>query len=137
MTAVVFMAGCGTEPEPIRYGTDACEHCQMTLMDTRFGAELITSKGKVHKFDDVNCLISFMQKNEIEESSLSHLLFIDYLRPEQLVSVSEACFVQSPAVRSPMASQVAVFSDCAVRDENARKWDGSPMTWQDVKAIFE
>ena len=38
---------CATGPEPIRFGKDNCHSCKMTLTDKRFGAEIVTKKGKV------------------------------------------------------------------------------------------
>ena len=35
--------------------------CKMTLVDKKFGAEVVTKKGKVYKFDDLNCMIKFYQ----------------------------------------------------------------------------
>jgi len=38
--------GCTVEPEPLVYGADICHTCKMTLMDPKFGAEIITKNGK-------------------------------------------------------------------------------------------
>lgn len=35
----------------------------MTISDGRFGAELITDKGRVYKFDDIGCLIRYKTSN--------------------------------------------------------------------------
>ena len=59
--ALALFLSCNTEPVPLRYGKDACHLCKMTLMDKKFGGELVTGKGKVYKFDDVNCMINFYQ----------------------------------------------------------------------------
>lgn len=134
---LLSLAACSQDPQPIRYGTDACNHCQMTLMDTRFGCEMVTGKGKVHMFDDVNCLVNYMNQNKVDERTLSHLLFIDFSQPEHFVKVNEACFLKASTVRSPMASQVAVFSTKAACYEHAKMWDGKALTWDEVKAIFK
>ncbi len=42
--------GCNTEPQPIKIGEDACSFCKMSIADNRYGAEIITKKGKVFKF---------------------------------------------------------------------------------------
>ena len=44
---VGFLTGCSTEPLPIRYGQDNCDFCKMTISDHRFGAEIVTKKGKI------------------------------------------------------------------------------------------
>ncbi|MCX8489678.1 MAG: hypothetical protein ORN54_01270 [Cyclobacteriaceae bacterium] len=42
---LLLFISCSTEPEPLVYGTDICHFCKMTLMDKKFGAELVTKKG--------------------------------------------------------------------------------------------
>ena len=44
---LMSFTSCSAGPEPIRYGQDNCHHCKMTLTDKRFGAEIVTQKGKV------------------------------------------------------------------------------------------
>ena len=56
---LVLFQQCTQEPEPLVYGKDVCQFCKMTLMDHKFGAELVTNKGKVYKFDDINCMLNF------------------------------------------------------------------------------
>ena len=45
---IIGVASCSTEPEPLHYGTDVCHFCKMTLVDNKFGAELVTKNGKAH-----------------------------------------------------------------------------------------
>ena len=53
------MLGCSAKPEPLVFGKDACYTCKMTLVDSKYGAELVTQKGKIYKFDDLNCMLNF------------------------------------------------------------------------------
>ena len=56
---LLLISSCNTEPQKINYGKDLCEHCKMTIMDKKFGAELITKKGKTMKFDSGECTCYF------------------------------------------------------------------------------
>ena len=53
----LVILSCGISPLPIDYNHDECAYCKMKIADARFGAELVTSKGKVFKFDSAECLI--------------------------------------------------------------------------------
>jgi copper chaperone NosL len=55
----IIVIACSIKPEPLQFGMDACYTCKMTLMDNKYGAELVTRKGKVYKFDDINCMLNF------------------------------------------------------------------------------
>ena len=56
----IGLSSCSTEPEPIRIGKDNCQFCKMTISDKRFGAEIVTKKSKIFKFDDQHCLFYYM-----------------------------------------------------------------------------
>lgn len=135
--AFLLMSACASGPEPINYGKDACDHCRMTIMDSKFGAELVTSKGKVFKFDDVNCMVNFGAKLPGGLDEAAHVLVADMEQPFTLVPVQEACFVRADEVRSPMGSRVAAFGTEANCSEHMANWQGERLDWQAVRSIFE
>ena len=66
----IFLFSCSKDSEPINYGTDQCDHCRMTIMDKKFGAEILTKKGKAVKFDALECMINYLLENNINESDV-------------------------------------------------------------------
>ena len=61
-----LMVSCGSnEPKPINLNTDMCDFCKMTIANGKFGAELITQKGRYYKFDDVSCMVQFAKSSEV------------------------------------------------------------------------
>jgi len=89
------LISCSVEPEPLQYGKDACHHCKMTLMDNKFGAEIVTAKGKIFKFDDTNCLINFLNSNEMSDQDIKHCLITDFSSPGLLIDAKTAFYVKS------------------------------------------
>jgi copper chaperone NosL len=67
---VMFMGSCSAQPEPLKLGIDACDFCKMTLTDPKFGAELITKKGRISRFDDIHCLTKYMAMGNFATSDL-------------------------------------------------------------------
>jgi copper chaperone NosL len=133
----ILMMACSSGPEPIRFGHDSCEHCKMVIMDPKFGAELVTKKGKVFKLDDVNCLFSFQEENRIADQDAAHLLVVDFGQPETLIDVNSAFFIFSGQIRSPMASGLAAFSDATLMEKYYAEWGGEKLSWSGVKKLFE
>jgi copper chaperone NosL len=43
LITVLFLS-CSNDPQPLQYGKDACYACKMTLVDKKFGAEIVTKK---------------------------------------------------------------------------------------------
>ena len=134
---LMSFTSCTTGPEPIRYGKDNCHHCKMTLTDKRFGAEILTSKGKVYKFDDINCLVNFLKSGEVPAENIAQMLAVDFKKSGAFVAVQEAFFLQNEAVKSPMRGDVASFTNKKdLETVKAEIGGGKEMNWEEVKATF-
>ena len=134
---IPFLLACSAEPEPLLYGTDACHACKMTLMDKKFGAELVTQKGKVYKFDDVNCMLNFYNAPENNSEQFKHRLVVDFMQPGKLIPVGDAFFVKSTEIKSPMASQIAAFESEESMNKMKQEWDGIYLVWGEVVTQFK
>jgi copper chaperone NosL len=128
---------CSSDPEPLQYGKDACYVCKMTLMDKKFGAELVTSKGKVYKFDDANCLASFINSDYLAEKTLVHKLIVDYSQPGKLIPAENAFYLKSEEIRSPMASHIAAFEKEAAMLKYKSKLKAVPLGWGELITQFK
>jgi copper chaperone NosL len=133
MLALLFCA-CSTEPEPLIYGKDQCHSCKMTLMDRKFGAELVTAKGKVYKFDDINCLFNFYNDRSVNKDDFRFKLVVDFSQPEKLIDAEKAVYLKSDEIKSPMASQVAAFE--TAQTKLAAEWNAAEYKWGEIQNQF-
>jgi copper chaperone NosL len=136
-TIALTLTSCTVEPEPIRYGEDACHHCKMTLVDKKFGAELVTRKGKIYKFDDVNCMVSFYNLGEVEINEFSHKLVVDFTKPTKLIEADKAFYLKSPKIQSPMISQVAAFENEQDMKSAKVELSGIYLVWGELVTQFK
>lgn len=134
---IALGTACSVKPEPIVYGKDNCHLCKMTIMNKHFGAEVVTTKGKIYKFDDVNCMINFLNSGYLEEREVAHKLVIDFSQPEKLIDAPLAFFIRSPEIKSPMASQVASFETDESKNEYNQQWKGIYLTWGELTTQFK
>lgn len=134
LVAMLGLSACSAQPQPLKMGQDACHLCKMTLTDTQFGAELVTQKGKVYVFDDISCLISFIKTDALPATDIAHQVGIDYQNPGQWVSLPQAFFLRHPDLKSPMRSDIAVFSTEADRTAlKATLGEGATeLSWNDL-----
>lgn len=132
---LVFLASCSADPRPIAYGQDGCHHCKMTLMDPKFGAELVTEKGKVFVFDDVNCMLMYM--GSVEDETYKHILVTDYLNPGVLLDANFAFYLKSDQFKTPMASQIVAFPDFDILEEYKMKNGGVYLAWGELTTQFK
>jgi len=136
VAAAALLVGCQVEPQPIRYGDDACEHCRMTISDARFGTELLTTTGKAYTFDSVECLADYVHAHPDIAADAHSLWVTSYDDPGTLVSLDEARFVHGPSVRSPMGQGLAAFGPGTTEaDARAMFDDAQILAWDGVLAL--
>lgn len=139
---ILFLSGflfwsCSVEPTPLLYGKDFCHTCKMTLMDKKFGAEVVTTKGKVYKFDDVNCMMGFLDSGFIEDQDIAYRLVIDFANTEKLIDAKDAQYVKSDKIKSPMASTIAAFARKEDLDAANKEWKGIWLSWGELVTQFK
>ena len=138
--SLIVLAGlysCQAQPEPIQYGSDLCHNCKMTLMDEKFGCELITKKGKVFKFDDVVCLLRYLRAGTIAKKDISQLVVVNYVKKGELLPVEQAFFLVSDHIQSPMGSNTAAFATREAALRNNTGGSGVIKSWNELeKAKF-
>ena len=124
----ILCISCSHKPEKIAFGKDNCAECKMTIVDPRYGAEIVTHKGKIYKFDDVHCVATFMERRGVEMKDIDHTLFVDYNNSDELINVKNAEFVVSSLLKSPMGGNAAAFKSKAEAEKRAAELDGSKIT---------
>jgi len=131
--SLTALSGCSTQPQPLKIGKDNCDFCKMTISDHRFGAEIITKKGKAFKFDDEKCIIGFLNTKKVAQEDISGIYFVDFSIPDKLVNVEEAHFLQCPALKSPMGGNIAAFSNEDSLAKTFQQINGNKISWEDMQ----
>ena len=125
---------CTPEPQPIQYGFDGCEHCKMTISDARYGTEMVTKKGKVYKFDSIECMASFLNEQE-EKDAVAHLLVTNFEEPEKLIAVESAVILQSESLPSPMGMFLTAFARQEAAQQYLSEKGGALLSWEETLAL--
>lgn len=129
--------GCSVRPEPLVFGQDACYTCKMTLIDNKFGAELVTRKGKVYKFDDLNCMLNFYHAEYETTDDFAYVQVINFANPEKLIEAQHAWYLKSDNIRTPMASGLAAFESEESLKQYKAEWKAILMSWGEVQTQFK
>ncbi len=98
-------------------------------MDDRFAAELVTTKGKVYKFDDLFCLDKYYRMQGSKEADYRHILVNDYNEQGTLIDLRKAALLKAEALRSPMAGNIAAFSSLETLEIQAEKIGRQQPDW--------
>lgn len=130
---VTLILGCTRPaPRPIAYGEENCRHCHMTIADSRFSAELITSKGMVYVFDDVGCLAAFVQEGKVARDQMHSLWVSDYLQPDSLLDARQAVFLAVDTLPTPMGSHLVALRPGASADSMRTRLGGRLLRWNEL-----
>ena len=108
-----LIISCGKkEAEAIKLNTDGCEFCKMKISDGKFGAEVITTKGRIYKFDDMHCMINYQKENPI--------------------SAETAFYVKGGTINSPMRGNIIAVKTNEEAEQMAKKYNASPISWAEI-----
>ncbi len=128
------LTSCGSSgPQPIVLNKDACEFCKMSISDGRFVAELITTKGRAYKFDDLGCLFSYA--GSLPAENIKNHYVGDYTKNNALMDASTAWYVHHESFRSPMAGNTAAFPSREAAAEYAQKNQATVLQWTELNNI--
>lgn len=129
--SILLVSSCKVEPEEINYGKDVCHFCKMTIVDNQHASELVTAKGKIYKYDAIECLINDLKTRDSTEVGM--LLVNDYSNPGDLISAETATFLISEGVPSPMGAFLSGFSNKADAEAVKSENGGELFDWQAVR----
>jgi copper chaperone NosL len=130
---VILISSCSNQkPRNINIGEDICAYCKMGITDNRFSSELITSKGKVYKFDAIECLAAFYNNSDRTIKDNAKLWVHDFMKPDKWLSVNTAIFMRSEKIRSPMALNLLAVGSDSERVRIQQQFDGDQIRWKDL-----
>ena len=123
------LSACTPKPQEIAFGEDACHSCLMTIVDTRHAAQLVTQKGRAYKFDAIECMVDYLNKQEPTEYPF--VLVSDY-ESGALVNAEGATYLISPAIPSPMGAFLSAFDESDRAHAAQKSNAGQLYTWNDL-----
>jgi copper chaperone NosL len=123
---------CGPRgPRAIAFGQEACSHCHMRVVDSRFSAQVITRTGKIYIFDDLGCLANWLREEPAPVAST----WVWSMTPgEGWLPAVEAVYLQSDSLHTPMGSGLAAHRPGPGADSLRVRLAGRLMTWDEVRA---
>lgn len=128
----LILSSCTIEPQAIEYGKDACFYCEMTIVDKIHGAEIVTKKGKVYKFDAAECMIYHIKETNPDEIAL--FLTNRFNKPEELIDATNATYLISENIPSPMGAYLSAFKLKQDAESVLAKKGGKLYTWKEILA---
>ena len=123
------------EPKPIKLNSDSCDNCKMTISNGKFGAELITEKGRHYKFDDISCMVKFAKSGTSVPAKTFYVN--DYLQDNTLIPAEKAFYLKDGSINSPMRGNTAAFSSKQEAEQYQTKLNAAPSSWDEIFNSFQ
>lgn len=132
---LLLLFSCNVSPQAIDYGNDGCHYCKMTIVDKLHAAEIVTAKGKAYKFDATECMINFL--DEFDTSSIQLYLANNYNKPGELIDATQATFLISENIPSPMGAFLSAFKNKEDAIKIQTQKSGDIYTWEELLDHFK
>jgi copper chaperone NosL len=127
----LWLTACEVSPSAIEYDADQCNACKMTISNHRFGSELVTTKGKIYKYDAIECLMPVLKKNG--EDHYAYVLVTDCNEPGTLIDARTSTFLVSENLPSPMGGYLSAYSSEAAAAKALATYGGEVFSWDALK----
>lgn len=131
LVITITVASCNVGPKPITYGIDGCHSCSMTIVDRQHASQLVTKKGKVYKFDAIECLLQSL--SEFEQDDIALYLVADYNTPGNLIDATTATYIISSNIPSPMSANISALATSTEAEILMNSHSGKLFNWGELQ----
>lgn len=129
-----LLMACAPKMEPLQYGEDACAYCKMTIVDSRYGAEIVSQKGKVYKYDAVECMVNHSHEaSDFGESDVHSRYAVDFDQPGQLLPAESLHYLYCLEMPSPMGMYLSAYSSLENLELTMASKGGKHLDWQHMQ----
>lgn len=129
---LTVFASCNHQPEQINFGEDMCAHCKMMISDVKYGAELVSDKGKIFKYDSIECLLEQLHNKTFRDDQIGSMWVIDFSNPRTLIDAKTAYYTKNDEFRSPMGLNVQAFGLETDFQKFITNNGGEKLMWKDL-----
>jgi len=121
----ILINSCGDTseegPSRIYFGEDICERCKMIISEKEFAAQYQLSNGKTVKFDDIGCMLHYLDGEKPEH--VKSIYVTDYDSGEW-INAENGYFIWTENIRTPMGYGVLSFNNKGAAQEFASGENG-------------
>ena len=128
-----YALSCSVEPTPISYSNDECKFCMMKIMDERFGAEIVTEKGKIYKFDSAECMLRYSKENP---GNPKHVMVTHVNAPNVLQDAKSSYYVICENIPSPMGANLSSYPNMEFATTKVMELGGKTYSWDELLEKF-
>lgn len=131
---LALLTACEPKPQPIEFGHDQCEYCRMMITEPEFASQALNHRGRSFKFDSVECMAAF--DLTADDPDQIHSLWVpDFHSSENWLQSTEAVYLKSESLRSPMGLGLSAYSNKSAAREMQAGYGGEIISYEKVKEV--
>jgi len=116
---------------PIKLNVDSCDNCKMSIADGKYGAEVMTQKGRVYRFDDIMCMKEYCNDNS--DKKMESFYVLDFNQNNVLIPAETAFYLSGGKINTPMRGNVIAFKTENEAKEIQTQLEANSMSWNEIK----
>lgn len=124
---VLFCFSCQNNKEPkpskIFYGEDICESCKMIISESEFAAQYVLQNHEIKKFDEIGCMVQFINKNE-NLNKIKALYVKDFVL-HNWIDGKNAYYIKNEKIKTPMGHSILAFENSKEAERYQNEFLGS------------
>ena len=109
---------------------DMCSYCRMAISEKQYAAEVIDTDGQAFKFDDIGCMVNFIEGKK-NKAPIAAYFVMDFDRREW-VRGEDAYYVRTSEVTTPMNGGLVAFQTQSQAQQAVDKYQGKLLRWKEI-----
>lgn len=132
MFSLLLLMACATSTiEPVALAPeDMCSYCRMAISEARYAAELVNQDGQALKFDDIGCMVNFVEYKKNTTKPAGY--FVMDFDERQWIKAEDAFYVYSSELSTPMMGGGVAFKDKSKAETAAARYHGQLLRFKDL-----
>lgn len=136
MLLLIAITACDKSLKEINYAEDTCDFCSMRIVQKTHGAQLVTQKGKQHKFDAIECMVNYIKKESTKFEGAT-LFVTNFNKPGEMIPAENAAYLISKNSPSPMGANLTAFESIKEAEEAQERLSGKIYKWNELKKVIK
>lgn len=113
-------------------GEEECAHCSMMINDEQFAAQLVATTGRHYNFDAIECMAAYIGDFD---GDIHSLWVHDYFEPGEWIDATDATYLHSDQLRSPMSVNISAYRQTEDAQQNQTEYEGNLLNWDEVRQL--
>ncbi|MFK7114549.1 nitrous oxide reductase accessory protein NosL [Flavobacterium oreochromis] len=105
----------------------------MTISNPQFSSEIITEKGRCYKFDDIFCLLQYINNTKVKVKTI----YVSDYSNKNMIPIEEGFFLKHEQFNSPMNGNIACFSDLKETKKYQTELHTDVLNWKQLTQIYK